>query len=119
MGRRKKVDITHEEYDLPAYASPEALENAMIAKSMQLAYKQLCDGTASSQVITHFLKLGTMKEKVELEKLKKENELITAKTDSIKNAQYSETLYKEAIDAFKVYSGKDDAVDDENIFGAD
>lgn len=119
MGRRKKVDNAFNEHDLPAYASAEALENAMIAKSMQLAYKQLCDGTASSQVITHFLKLGTMKEKVELEKLKKENELISAKTDSIKNAKYSETLYKEAIDAFKVYSGKEDAIDEENIFGSD
>jgi hypothetical protein len=116
MGRRKHNENPEKDYELPAYTSEEALENAMIAKATQLAYKQLCDGTASSQVITHFLKLGSTKERIEREILEKQKDLISAKTESLNNAKNSEKLYKEAIDAFKLYSGKDDKADEEDIF---
>ena len=53
--------------------SPEARENQMISLAVDLAEKQLIEGTASSQVITHFLKLGTTKAELEKEKLRKEN----------------------------------------------
>ena len=63
--------------------TPEARENQMIALAVDLAEKQLMEGTASSQVITHFLKLGSSKAELEREKLAMENELIRAKTESI------------------------------------
>lgn len=85
--------------------SPEARENQMIAKAIDLAEKQLDEGTASSQVITHFLKLATTKAQLEKEKLERENALLRAKTDSIQAQQRSDELFNDAIEAMKRYSG--------------
>ena len=67
--------------------------------------KQLREGTASSQVITHFLKLGSSKEKLEKEILEKQKEMITAKTESLQSAKRVEELYSDAMNAFRKYSG--------------
>ena len=91
--------------------SPEARENQMISLAVDLAEKQLMEGTASSQVITHFLKLGTTKAELEREKLARENELLRARTESIQSAQRVEELYTNALNAMKSYSGQGD-VDD-------
>lgn len=77
----------------------------MIALAVNLAEQQLRDGTASSQVITHFLKRGSMKEKLEQEILKEQKDLIKAKTEAIKSAEKIEKLYEEAMTAMKTYSG--------------
>jgi len=86
----------------------ESRENQLIALAVNLAEKQLAEGTASSQVITHYLKLGTSREKLEKEALERKNELLTAKTEAIKSTQKSEALYQEALDAMKQYGGRDD-----------
>lgn len=88
--------------------SPEARENQMISLAVDLAERQLIEGTASSQVITHYLKLGTMKEQLEREKLEKENELLRAKTEALQSAQHIEELYADAIKAMRSYSGDGD-----------
>ncbi|NLD46389.1 MAG: hypothetical protein GX660_04220 [Clostridiaceae bacterium] len=85
--------------------TPEARENQLVALAVDLAEKQLLDGTASSQVITHYLKIGSTKEKIEKEILEKEKELIEAKTQSLQSAQRIEELYKNALDAMRNYSG--------------
>lgn len=112
MGRRKQIPESGESYALPSFESDEALENAMIAQATRLAYQQLCDGTASSQVITHYLKLGTQKEKIEQDILKKQAKLIDAKTESIKDQKKSEKLYQDALNAFRTYSGQRQEVDE-------
>ena len=99
----KKFDKDTETYLIPA-VTPEERENQMIALAMDLAEKQLRDGTASSQLISHFLKLGSQKEQVAKEKTEKEIELISAKTESYKSTAHIEELYKEAIEAMKSYS---------------
>ena len=86
--------------------TPEARENQLIYLATDLAEKQLREGTASSQVITHYLKLGSTKERLEKEKLEKENELLKAKTESIQSAKRVEELYREALNAMKRYSGQ-------------
>ena len=106
MGRKKEPIDPSNRVKLPHAMTEEALENAMIMKATELAYQQLCDGTASSQVITHFLKLGSTKERIEQEILERQKELLEAKTNAIKNSEVSEGLYKEAIEAFKSYSGQ-------------
>lgn len=74
--------------------------------AIDLAEKQLRDGTAtSSQVISHFLKLGSTLNMLEKGKLAKELELITAKTEAIKSGKNVEELYKAALDAMRSYSG--------------
>ena len=94
--------------------TPEARENQMIALAINLAEKQLQEGTASSQVITHFLKLGSTKERLEKEKLEEENKLLRAKTENLKSAKKVEELYSEALNAMRRYSGQG-AKDDEDI----
>lgn len=91
--------------------TPEARENQMISLAVDLAEKQLQEGTASSQVITHYLKLGSMRERLEREKLAEENKLLRAKTKSIEEAADMKDLYEKAIKAMQRYSGNGD--DDE------
>ena len=85
--------------------TPEAEENRLISMAVDLAAKQLADGTASSQVITHFLKLGSTKERIEKEILEKQKELISAKTEALQSAKRIEELYTDAIAAMRRYSG--------------
>lgn len=85
--------------------TPEAREKQMISLAVDLAEQQLREGTASAQVITHYLKLGSMKERIEREILEKQKELITAKTESLQSGKRSEELYQEAIKAMRVYGG--------------
>lgn len=91
--------------------TPEARENQMISLAVNLAEQQLRDGTASSQIIAHYLKLASTKERLELEKQKKEIELIVAKTEAIHSAQHIEELYSNALNAMRSYSGQE-VVDD-------
>lgn len=86
--------------------TPEARENQLIALATNLAEEQLRNGTASSQVITHFLKLGSTKEQLELEKLKRENKLLEVKSEALESATRVEELYMRAIQAFGIYSGE-------------
>lgn len=88
----------------PARTS-EARENQLISLAIDLAEQQLIDGTASSQVITHYLKLGSTKEKIEKEILEKQKELIAAKTESLQSAKRVEELYERAMSAMKSYRG--------------
>lgn len=85
--------------------TPEARENQLIQLAMDRAEEQLLKGTASSQVITHFLKLGSTREKLEQESLKKTMELTEAKKSSLESEKNSEELYKNALSAMKLYSG--------------
>ena len=86
--------------------TPEARENQMISLAVDLAERQLQEGTASSQVITHYLKLGSMRERLEREKLEEENKLLKAKTAQIQSMKRVEELYEEAIKAMRNYSGQ-------------
>ena len=88
--------------------SPEAKENQMISLAMDAAEKQLRDGTASSQVIVHFLKLATAKAELEKEKLIEENKLLRAKTEAIENAKEVKVIYENALKAMRNYAGYGD-----------
>lgn len=90
----------------PPATTPEARENQLIALAVDLAEKQLYEGKASSQVITHYLKLGSTKERIEKEILEKQKELIQAKTEAIYSGKKVEELYKNALNAMRSYSGQ-------------
>ena len=96
--------------------TPEARENQMISLAVDLAEKQLMEGTASSQVITHYLKLGSTKERIEKEILEKQKELISAKTEALQSAKKVEELYSDAIAAMRRYSGQGGSDDDEENY---
>lgn len=87
--------------------TPEARENQLISMAERLAEKQLREGTASSQIIVHYLRLATVKEQLEREKIKYETELLKAKKDSVESGIRSEETYANAIRAFQAYRGED------------
>lgn len=108
--KRAKLDSSKKNKTRPAL-TPEARENQMISLAIDLAEQQLRDGTASSQVITHYLKLGSTKERIEKEILEKQKDLIVAKTKSYQTGEELKALYLEALDAMKSYAGQGD-IDD-------
>lgn len=85
--------------------TPEQRENQLIALAADLAERQMRDGTASSQIITHYLKLGSSREELEKERLRMENELARAKIEAMASAQRMEELYADAIAAMRGYAG--------------
>lgn len=85
--------------------TPEERETQMINLADQLAERQLREGTASAQVITHFLKLGSSREKLEQSKLVLETKLVEAKTEQIANLAKTEVLFANAIRAMRHYQG--------------
>lgn len=85
--------------------TPEARENQLISLAMDLAEQQLRDGTASSQLITEFVKRGSTKARLEREILEEQKELIEAKTKSLQSAQRIEELYANALEAMRSYRG--------------
>ena len=100
-----------------AALTPEARENQLISLAMDLAEQQLRDGTASSQVITEFLKRGSTKAQIEKELLEKQTELAAAKAEALKSAARMEELYEKAMKAMKRYGGQiDDEVNDDEYY---
>lgn len=96
----------------PPARTPEERENQMINMAVDLAEKQLREGTASAQVITHYLKLGTTRERLEREMLRKQMANLEAKTEAITSAKKIDELYSDAIKAMKEYGGEDETDED-------
>lgn len=105
--RKQDKNVNSVKKSRPAI-SPEARENQMIALAVDLAEEQLRNGTASSQVITHYLKLGSTKEKIEKEILEKQKELISAKTEVLNSQRRMEEMYSDMLSALKEYSGQNE-----------
>lgn len=111
MKKAKTVASSESSRKIRPALTPEARENQMISLAVDLAERQLLEGNASSQVITHYLKLGSTKERIEKEILEKQKDLIEAKTQTLQSAQRVEELYSNALNAMKKYSGQDDSED--------
>lgn len=94
----------------------EADEQQMISLATDLAKSQMLDGTASSQVITHYLNLGSSKKKLESEIMELQKDLLKAKTEALKSAKKIEVLYTEAIKAMRVYSGNSDGEENDEDY---
>lgn len=95
----------------PPGTTPEARENQLVALAVDRAEQQLRDGTASAQVITHYLKLGSTRERLEQERLVKENDLLEAKRQAIGSEAEIQQLYKDALNAMRTYSGNEPVQD--------
>lgn len=94
--------------DMPPAQTLEARENQLILLATNLAERQLREGTASSQVISHYLKLGSTRERLEQERLRHENGLVRAKTEAYESAKQQEVELQEVLKAFRSYSGHDE-----------
>ena len=97
----------------PPAKTPEAREQQLISLAVDLAEKQLTEGTASTAVISHYLKLASSREKLEQAKLAKESHLMQAKIDSIESGARVEELYSGAIKAMSEYQGRDVVEEDD------
>lgn len=113
---QKKDNNQPKKKRMPPATTPEARENQLIALAVDLAEKQLSNGTASSQVMTHFLKLGSSRDRIERENLKEKNKLLKAQTEAIRSEKRVEELYEEALNAMRSYSGQDEVYDDYDYY---
>ena len=114
MAKKKQTTPKEQPKKMRPATSPEARENQLISLAVDLAEKQLIEGTASSQVITHYLKLGSTKERLERSILEEQKKLIEAKTENLQSAKRIEELYTNAINAMKNYSGQTNSDDEED-----
>lgn len=92
----------------PPAKTTEGREAQLIAKAVDLAEEQIERGVASAQVITHYLKLGTTRERLEQERLRGENELLKAKVSSLASSERIEKMYEDALKAMRSYQGQED-----------
>lgn len=104
MAPRRKNAETKNSRRKPA-TTPEARENQLVSAAIDLAEQQIRDGRASSQVITHYLKLGSTRERLEQQRLEHENELTRVKIEALESQKRVEELYLEALSAMRSYSG--------------
>lgn len=105
--RRVKKEEPTEQKKRPVAITPEGRENQLISLAVDLAERQLEDGSASAQVISHYLKLGSTREQLEQERLQRENELLKARVDQLSSAKRIEELYETALNAMRTYAGQD------------
>lgn len=97
----------------PPGTTPEARENQLISLAVDLAEKQLIDGTASAAVITQLIKWGSSRERLEQERIRHENELLTAKAEMMASQKKVEEMYEKALIAMKSYAGQEPDPEDE------
>lgn len=86
--------------------TPERREQELASAAYDLAEEQIAEGSASSQVITHFLKAGSMRERLEQQRIEHENELLQVKREAIESQKRVEELYMNALNAMREYSGQ-------------
>ena len=113
MAAQKDTDRGTKKLRGRTFDDPEVRENYMIGLSMDCAEEMLMSGKAPAQLVVHFLKLGTKKAELELEKLKHENELTRAKTEQIEAEKKNGELYAKAIAAMSLYNGQQVQMDEE------
>lgn len=85
--------------------TPEGREQQNIALAVDLAEKQLRDGTAGQSVIVHYLKLATEERKLEQLKIQQEIETMKAKADQARSQAHLEEVYEKALAALREYQG--------------
>jgi hypothetical protein len=104
MPARRRDEAKPKKGRRPA-TTPEARENELITEAINLAEKQIRAGSASSQVVTHYLKLGSTRERLEQQRLEHENELTRVKIEALESQKRVEELYMEALTAMRSYAG--------------
>ena len=108
MAKVKAVNNSNSSRKMRPALTPESRENQLVSLAVDLAEEQLRNGTASSQVITHYLKLGSTREKLERERLEEENKLLRAKTKALEDQKEIKELYADALRAMRNYGGHGD-----------
>jgi hypothetical protein len=100
----------------PPGTTPQARENQLIALAVDRVEQQIRDGTASAQVLSHYLKLGSSRERLEQERLRLEGELLQAKADLMAEQKKVGEMYEQALLAMRSYTGQDEPEPDEDNY---
>lgn len=116
MAARRKTEPKGSRPRRPPATTPEAREQQLVSLAIDLAEKQLLEGTASAQVVTHFLKHSSTREALEQERLRHEIQLLEMKRQAMQSQQNVEKLYAEAMQAFRSYSGQDSSDEDDEDY---
>lgn len=116
MVARRTSDAKLTSSKRPPATSPQEQENHLISLAVELTERQLRDGTASAQVITHYLKLGSSREKLEQRRLEGEVSLLQIKRETMESQQRIEGLYEDAINAMRQYGGHAPIESDEDEY---
>jgi hypothetical protein len=111
MARQSPADRLRSRHK-PA-TSPEVREHQLASAAYDLAEEQIHSGVASSQVITHFLKMGSTRERLEQERMRHEVELMEVKKEQLEGQKKVEELYVNALEAMRGYSGLTPVPDEE------
>lgn len=106
--RSKKEANYYEQPSITPAMTPEDQEDQLISLAVDLAVQRLRDGTASNQLVSEIIKLGTVKERLTREKLQRENEMLRAKTEAIEASKNNGEMYMKAIKAMRTYAGLPD-----------
>lgn len=114
MANRRQSGSEPETSPRRTATTPEGRENQIVALAFDLVEKRIREGTATSQEVTHFLKLGSSRERLEQERLGHENELLVVKREAIESQKRMEAMYSEALDAMRSYSGQAPARSDDD-----
>ena len=109
MSKRKAIDPTEKPTSLPPAMTVEGRENQLISAAYALAERRILEGTASSQELTYFLKLGSSRTALENDKLREENKLLRAKTEALQAQVSNEALMEKALKAFRSYRGEEES----------
>ena len=91
----------------PPADTPEGREMQLVSLAYDYAERQFLEGNASAQVTTHFLKMGSTRNKLEEAKIMHENLVLAAKVEQMASAGRMEVLYEDAIRVMRQYSGQD------------
>jgi hypothetical protein len=102
----RRTNNTSQERKIRPATTPEGRENQLISQAINLAERQLSEGTASAQVISHYLKLGSSRERLEQERLSRENELLRVRAEAMESSKEVQQLYQEALNAMRSYAGQ-------------
>lgn len=87
--------------------TPEGRESQLVSLAYDLVEKRIRAGTATSQETTHFLKLGSTRERLEQQRLAYENQLTSARIQQLDSQQKMEDLYRKALNAMSTYQGRE------------
>lgn len=113
MKEGETIMTTKKNRELRPATTAEAREEQLISAAMNLAERQILDGTASSQIISHFLKMGSPGEKLKREIQAEEKKMMIAKTEALRIEKKIEELYEKALSAMQIYSGQEVEVEEE------
>lgn len=116
MPRRAPSPLADDSTPPRGALTPEAEENRLIALAYQLVEKRMREGTASSQETVHFLKLGSAKNRMEMENLRAQNALLLAKTTALEANAEQDSKYAEVIKALGIYRGTSDGDESEELY---